>query len=59
MTVLKRGTIVIHGTARQTTTRGMGCVCSGPAYGTPYCVCELAYVQAQPVDDDEFDEDDE
>ena len=56
MTELKRGRIVLGGQTQ--TTRGMGCHCSGPAYGTPYCPCTLAWMQGQ-VDPDEGDCDDD
>lgn len=54
---LKKGRIVLS-QARPTT--GMGCLCSGPVYGTPYCACTLAYMAGQGDDEDEdYDEDDE
>jgi len=55
MTELKRGRIVLNNT--RPVTRGMGCVCSGPAYGTPYCACELAWMQEQ-TDGAEYDDED-
>lgn len=57
---LKRGRIVLGGGGRASTqpTRGMGCMCTGPAYGTPYCPCTLAWMQGQVDDegDDDFEE---
>jgi len=57
-TTLKRGSIVL-GMTRTAIVRGMGCVCTGPAYGTPYCPCTLAWMQGQVCHDpDDHDDND-
>jgi hypothetical protein len=56
-TTLKRGQIVL-GMTRTAITRGMGCQCSGPAYGTPYCPCTLVWMQGQVPDEGDYDDND-
>jgi hypothetical protein len=57
MTELKRGRLTIRGNQ---TTKGFGCHCSGPAYGTEFCLCELARMQAEQEergdDDDDYED---